>query len=125
MNEDFQLSGNTSVERDILKIAVIIGAIEDAVSFNMRAEIFPGPIASLASSEQIKLHVFSSESKMFSGQEKGGTGRSFKGGVNVLKFFEKLKLSSIALEAGDESGVPLLSKSLRSIKLGPHLRLLP
>ena len=40
MREDFQLSGSKPVERDMLKIAVIIVEIEEAVSFNMRAQIF-------------------------------------------------------------------------------------
>ena len=41
---------------------------------------------------------------------KGGTGRTFTGGVDVLKFFEKQKLSSIDLEAGDEASVSIMIK---------------
>ena len=59
---------------------------------------------------------------MFSGQGKGGTGRTFTG-VDVLNFFEKQKLSNITLEAGDEAVVPSLSKSV-GIELGPPWRLL-
>ena len=77
----------------------------------------------MASSEQIKSHIFSLEHKIFSGQGKGGTGKTFAGGVDVLKFFEKQKLSSIALEAVDEADVPSLSKSV-GIKLVFSLRLL-
>lgn len=33
MKDDFQLSGNIHVERDMLKISVIIGEIEDPSSF--------------------------------------------------------------------------------------------
>ena len=66
---------------------------------------------------------FSSQHRMLSGQGKGGTGRTFKGGVDVLKFFEKQMLSSIALEAGDEAGVPSLPKCV-GMELGPPLRLL-
>ena len=77
----------------------------------------------MASSEQIKLLIFSLGHKIFSGQGKGVTGRTFTEGVDVLKFFEKQKLSSIALEAGDKAGVPSLSKSV-GIKLASELRLL-
>ena len=35
MREDFQLSGQVPVESDMLKIAVIIGVIEDTVSFRV------------------------------------------------------------------------------------------
>ena len=52
MREDFQLSGNIPVERDMLKISVIIGEIEDAVSFNMRADILSRPIALLTLSDE-------------------------------------------------------------------------
>ena len=56
MREDFQLSGQVAipVESDMLKIAVIIGVIEDTVSFSMRADILSRPIALLMSSEQIR-----------------------------------------------------------------------
>ena len=56
MREDFQLSGQVAipVESDMLKIAVIIGVIEDTVSFSMRADILSRPIALLMSSEQSK-----------------------------------------------------------------------
>ena len=62
MREDFQLSGQVAipVESDMLKIAVIIGVIEDTVSFSMRADILSRPIALLMSSEQIRWQVFSS-----------------------------------------------------------------
>ena len=70
MSENFQLSGNTPAERDMLKIAVIMGVIEGAVSFNMRAEILSSPIALLASSEQIKPHIFLWSARYFQGKEK-------------------------------------------------------
>ena len=89
----------------------------------MIAEILSSPIALLASSEQIKPHISSLEHKIFSGQGKGGTGRTFTWGVDILKFFEKQKLSTIALEAGDEADVSSLSKSV-GIKLVSSLRLL-
>ena len=54
MREDFQLSGQVPVESDMLKIAVIIGVIEDTVSFSMRADILSRPIALLTLSEQIR-----------------------------------------------------------------------
>ena len=54
MREDFQLSGQVPVESDMLKIAVIIGVIEDTVSFSMPADILSRPIASLTLSEQIR-----------------------------------------------------------------------
>ena len=44
---------NVPVESDMLKIAIIIGVIEDAVSFSMRADILSGPIDLVTSSEQI------------------------------------------------------------------------
>ena len=37
ISEDVQLSGNAPVEKDMLKNAMIMGVIEDAVSFNMYA----------------------------------------------------------------------------------------
>ena len=54
MREDFQLSGQVPVESDMLKIAVIVGVIEDTVSFSMRADILSRPIALLSLSEQIR-----------------------------------------------------------------------
>ena len=47
IREDFQLSGRVPVERDMLKIAEIMGEIEEAVSLSMRGDIL--------SREQIKL----------------------------------------------------------------------
>ena len=57
MREDFQLSGQVPVESDMLKIAVIIGVIEDTVSFSMQADILSRPIALLTLSEQISYYV--------------------------------------------------------------------
>ena len=54
IREDFQLSGKVCVEIDMLKIAVIIGIIEHAVSFSVRADTFSRPIALLTSIEQIR-----------------------------------------------------------------------
>ena len=55
----------------------------------------------------------------------------FTGAVNILNFFEKQMFRSVALEAGDEGGVPSLSKIVGiglswsvGIGLGPPLRLL-
>ena len=53
MSDDFQLSGNIPVEMDMLRILVIMGVIEDAVSFNVRADILSRPVALLTLSEQI------------------------------------------------------------------------
>ena len=60
---------------------------------------------------------------MLSGQGKDGTGKTFTGGVDVLKFFEKQWLSNIALEAGDDTNVPSLPRSV-GMEHGPTLRLL-
>ena len=57
---------------------------------------------------------------MLSGQGKDGTGRTITGGVDVLKFFEKQRLSSVALETGDEAGVPSLSKCV-GMEFGPPI----
>ena len=54
IREDFQLLGNIPVESDMLKSAVIIGVIEGAVPFNMRADILSSPEALLTSSEEIR-----------------------------------------------------------------------
>ena len=51
ISEDFYLIGSMPVEKGMLKIAVIIGEIEEAVSFNMRATILSKPVALLTSSE--------------------------------------------------------------------------
>ena len=39
IRQDFQLSGQVPVETNMLKTAVIIGAIDNAVSFSMWADI--------------------------------------------------------------------------------------
>ena len=68
IREDFQLSGRVPVERDMLKIAEIIGEIEEAVPLSMRGDILLRPIALLVSREQIKSNILSSVHKYSSGQ---------------------------------------------------------
>ena len=85
----------------------------------MRAEIISRPIALLASSEQIKQYVFSTEYKMLSGQGYSGNDRvsdTVSGGIDVLKFWENRPLRKVALEAEDKAGDQLLLMSV-GIKL--------
>ena len=126
IREDFQLSGRVPVERDMLKIAEIIGEIEEAVTFSMRGDILSRPIALLVSREQIRSRILSSVHKHSSGQGRDGRGRMSSvviGGIEELKFFENRRLSRAALEADDDAGVPSPLTRV-GMDLVPLLRLL-
>ena len=83
----------------MLKIAEIIGEIEEVVPLTMRGDILLRPIALLVSREQIKSNILSSVHKQSSGQGKDSRGRMSSiviGGIEELKFFENQRLSRAA-----------------------------
>ena len=77
------------MEIDILKIVVIIGVMEVAISFSILAEIPSGPAAFKKPRWDSLSKILSSEQKSESSLRRGNLGMSTldKGGIEELKFF--------------------------------------
>lgn len=94
------------MEIDILKIVMIIDEIEEAVSFNILAEIPSGPAAFETSRWDSMSKILSSvqQSETSLSTERGlGKSSLDRGGIEELKFFANCLFSTAALEAGVEA----------------------